>query len=159
MERNTRKLMGQAVSLLAIAAATAMGASAAHADPVAASGYSISLFAAGPAGTSAADSVLTIGNDVYVGFGNGGKPDGSGGAVSTIVEFSRSGHVLASTTVVGHNDGLRYDAATGQIWALQNEDANTNLVLMTPGSIFFSASARGRDGRRQRTGGRGQDNI
>ena len=138
MDRNTCKLMGQAVSLLAIAATTALGASAAHADPVAAPGYGISLFAAGPAGTSKADSLLVVGSDVYVGFGNGGNPDGSGGAVSTIVEFSRAGQVLASTTVTGHNDGLRYDVATGKIWALQNEDANTNLVLMTPGTLAKS---------------------
>ena len=73
----------------AIAVALLQSVSA-HADPVAAPGYSVGLFAAGPAGTSAADSVLVIGNDVYVGFGNGGNPDGSNGAVSTIVEFTLS---------------------------------------------------------------------
>ena len=106
---------------------------------MAASGYSVSLFAAGPIGTSKVDSVEVIGNDVYVGYGNGGAPDGSGGAMSTIVEFSRTGQDLGSTTVVGHNDGLRYDAATGKIWALQNEDANSNLVLITPGTLAKSA--------------------
>ena len=140
MKRNTRKMIRQTAALLAIAAATATAVAAAHADPVAASGYSISLFAGGPVGTSAANSVLVVGNDVYVGYGNGGNPDGSGGAVSTIVEFSRSGQVLASTTVTGHNDGLRYDAATKQIWALQNEDANSNLVLVTPGTLAKSAA-------------------
>jgi hypothetical protein len=131
---------GRAITLIAIAAGTAIGAAAAaHADPVAAAGYSIGLFAAGPAGTSAADSVLVIGNDVYVGYGNGGNPDGSGGAVSTIAEFSRSGKLLATTMVTGHNDGLRYDAATKQIWALQNEDANSNLVLVAPGTLAQSA--------------------
>ncbi len=126
------------VSSLAIAAALLQTVSA-HADPIAAAGYNIGLFAAGPAGTSKADSVLAVGNDVYVGYGNGGNPDGSGGAVSTIVEFSRSGQVLASTSVTGHNDGLRYDAATHQIWSLQNEDANANLVLVTPGTLAKSA--------------------
>ena len=140
MKRNTRTMIRQTVSLLSIAAATATALAAARADPVAASGYSISLFAGGPVGTSAADLVLVVGNDVYVGYGNGGNPDGSGGAVSTIVEFSRSGQVLASTAVTGHNDGLRYDAATKQIWALQNEDANSNLVLVTPGTLAKSAA-------------------
>ena len=92
------------VSFLAIAVPLLQTVSA-HAAPVAASGYNIGLFAAGPAGTSGANSVLVIGNDVYVGYGNGGNPDGSGGAVSTIVEFSRSGQVLASTSMTGHNDG------------------------------------------------------
>jgi hypothetical protein len=82
--------------------------------------------------------VVAVGNDVYVGHGNGGNPDGSGGA-STIGEFSRSGQLLASTNVAGHNDGLRYDAATNQLWALQNEDANVNLVLVTPGTPAKSA--------------------
>ncbi len=126
------------ISCLAIAAALLPTVSA-HAAPVAASGYNIGLFAAGLAGTSAADSVLVIGNDVYVGYGNGGNPDGSGGAVSTIAEFSRRGQLLATTTVTGHNDGLRYDAAANQIWALQNEDANSNLVLVTPGTLAKSA--------------------
>ena len=133
-------MITQTASLLAMAAATAMTVATAHADPVAASGYSVSLFAAGPAGTSAADLVLVVGNDVYVGYGNGGNPDGSGGAVSNIVEFGRSGQVLGSTTVIGHNDGLRYDAATIKIWALQNEDANANLVLVTPGTLAKSAA-------------------
>ena len=54
MKRNTRKMIRQTASLLAIGAATATAVAAAHADPVAASGYSISLFAGGPVGTSAA---------------------------------------------------------------------------------------------------------
>jgi hypothetical protein len=127
------------VSLLALAVAAPVSLATARANPVAAPGYGIGLFAAGPSGTSAADSVLVVGNDVYVGYGNGGNPDGSGGAVSTIVEFGRSGQVLASTTVTGHDDGLRYDAATHQIWALQNEDANANLVLVAPGTLAKSA--------------------
>ena len=113
-------MIRQTASLLAIAAAAATAVAAAHADPVAASGYSMSLFAGGPVGTSAANSVLVVGNDVYVGYGNGGNPDGSGGAVSTIVEFSRSGQVLASATVTGH--------------------ANSNLVLVTPGTLAKSAA-------------------
>jgi hypothetical protein len=127
------------VSTLAITAAMLSGAPAAQADPTAAPGYSISVFAPSLAGTSAADSVEVIGNDVYVGYGNGGAPDGSGGAVSTIAEYNSSGQLLNTTTVVGHNDGLRYDASTGQIWAIQNEDANTNVVLITPGTLAKSA--------------------
>lgn len=139
MKRYICGSMSHAVSLLALVVAAPVGVAAARANPVAAPGYSVGLFAAGPTGASAADSVLVVGNDVYVGYGNGGNPDGSGGAVSTIVEFSRSGQLLASANVTGHNDGLRYDAATNQIWALQNEDANANLVLVTPGTLPKSA--------------------
>ena len=128
----------QIVSSLAIAATLLASTAAAAAAPVAAPGYSISVFAAGPAGTSGADSVQVIGNDVYVGYSNGTPKDGSAG-FSTIVEFSRSGQILASATVAGHNDGLRYNAATNQIWATQNEDANPNLVLIAPGTLAKSA--------------------
>jgi hypothetical protein len=128
----------QIASSLAIAATLLASTAAATAAPVAAPGYSISVFAAGPAGTSGADSVQVIGNDVYVGYSNGTPKDGSAG-FSTIVEFSRSGQILASTSVAGHNDGLRYNAATNQIWATQNEDANPNLVLITPGTFAKSA--------------------
>ena len=94
------------VSSLAVAIALTASAGASQAAPAAAPGYSVNLFAAGPAGTSAANSVMVIGNDVYVGYGNGGNADGSGGAMSTIVEFSQNGQVLGSTTIAGHHDGL-----------------------------------------------------
>ena len=41
------------------------------ANPVAAGGYSVSVFASGPNGTSGADSVEVVGNNVYVGYSNG----------------------------------------------------------------------------------------
>lgn len=134
-------------SLTALAALALVPA--AHAAPSPASGYALSAFATAPAGSSAPDSIAIAGGNVYVGYGNGGAPDGSGGAVSTIAEYSLSGTLLGSTNVAGHNDGLRYDAASGQLWALQNEDANPNLVLITPGSLAksqpysFSATPHG----------------
>ena len=121
----------------------------AHATPSTASGYALSTFATAPAGSTAPDSVALADGNVYVGYGNGGAPDGSGGATSTIAEYSLSGALLGTTSVTGHNDGLRYDVATGQLWALQNEDANPNLVLITPGSLAksqpysFSAATHG----------------
>jgi hypothetical protein len=42
--------------------------------------------------------------------------------------------VMKTYTVVGHNDGLRYNTATGDLWALQNEDANATLVIIEPGT-------------------------
>jgi hypothetical protein len=56
--------------------------------------------------------------------------------------------LLNTTSVTGHNDGLRYDATTGKLWALQNEDANPNLVLVTAtlaksAPFSFSATPHG----------------
>ena len=33
-------------------------------------------------------------------------------------------------SVVGHNDGLRLQPGTNNLWALQCEDANPNLVII-----------------------------
>ena len=123
----------------AVAGVVVFGAAAAQAAPVAADGFNITVFAAGPAGTSAVDSLAIVGDNIYAGYGNGGAPDGSGNTPSTIVEYSRTGAFENSTTVVGHNDGLRYDPASGKLWALQNEDANPNLVLITPGTLTKSS--------------------
>jgi hypothetical protein len=34
--------------------------------------------------------------------------------------------------VPGYNDGLKIDPTTRRLWALQNEDANPNLVIINP---------------------------
>jgi hypothetical protein len=114
-------------------------AGSAAAAPSASAGYSLSVFAAPLAGSSAPDSIAVAGQDVFIGYGDGGAPDGSGGAMSTIAEYSNSGTLINTITVVGHNDGLRYNAAAGQLWAVQNEDGNPNLVLINPKTLAASA--------------------
>ena len=111
----------------------------ATAAPVAIAGYSLSVFAAAPGGSSAPDSIATVGDNVYVGYGNGGDPAGAGGATSTIAEFSRTGALIGTVAVAGHNDGLRYNPATHTLWALQNEDANPTLVQITPVTLAATA--------------------
>jgi hypothetical protein len=54
--------------------------------------------------------------------------------MSTIVMYKMDGTVVKTFTVVGHNDGLRYNPATGDLWALQNEDANATLIIIGPGT-------------------------
>jgi hypothetical protein len=120
-----------------VAMGAILGAAGAHATPIAAPGYSVTTFAAGPAGTSGADSVVVVGGNVYVGYSNGTPKDGTAGN-STIVEFNRSGAILNSTSVAGHTDGLRYDPTTGSLWSMQNEDGNPNLVLLNPGTLAHS---------------------
>ena len=128
----------RAAPLAAVPLAFAL-ATAAHAAPSAAPGYTLSTFAAAPAGSSAPDSIAIAGGNVYVGYGNGGKPDGSAGATSTIAEYSATGTLLGSTSIAGHNDGLRYNPGTGQLWALQNEDGNATVIRMTPGTLAQTA--------------------
>jgi hypothetical protein len=102
-----------------------MSVSAAH-------GYAVTTFANAPAGASQPDSIVTDGNNVYVGYQNHGAPDGSGGAESTIAQYSAAGTLLNTWTVTGHNDGLKVDPSTHLLWAMQNEDATPNLVIIDP---------------------------
>ncbi|MGC2417135.1 MAG: hypothetical protein WA434_05270 [Candidatus Acidiferrales bacterium] len=94
--------------------------------------YQLSVFANAPAGLSAPDSIAILKNHVFVGYGDGHLPDGSDGLGSQIVEYTMDGHAIHTYTVLGHNDGLKVDPATHLLWALQNEDANANLVIINP---------------------------
>jgi hypothetical protein len=100
--------------------------------PSAVAPYSVSTFAVSESGYSAPDSITFSRNNVFVGYGNGGNPDGSGGAMSTIVKYKMDGTVVTTYPVAGHNDGLRYNPTTGDLWALQNEDANATLIIIDP---------------------------
>src|SRR6202047_671597 len=87
--------------------------------------YSLSTFAISKNGYSKPDSITFSRTNVFV---------GSGGAMSTIVKYKMDGTVLKTFTVVGHNDGLRFNRETGDLWALQNEDGNSTLVIIEPSS-------------------------
>jgi hypothetical protein len=133
-EEDNMRLLSIALATTALLAAS----TAAQASPIASGGFSISTFASGPLNTSGADSVVVVGNRVYVGYGNGASKTGGSGA-STIAEYNTSGTLLNTTSVAGHNDGLRYDPSTGKLWAIQNEDGNPDLVLITPNTLAQSA--------------------
>jgi hypothetical protein len=92
--------------------------------------YSATTFATAPSGLSAPDSITFSATNVFVGYGNGGAPDGSGGAMSNVVEYDFKGNTINNFTIVGHNDGLRYNPHTNTLWALQNEDGNANLSII-----------------------------
>jgi hypothetical protein len=104
--------------------------------PVPSPGFTVTVFAGPLAGSTAPDSIAVVGNSVWVAYGNGGDPAGLNGAMSQIVEYDAAGKVKTKLTVTGHNDGLRLDPTTHQLWALQNEDANPNLVLIDPITKF-----------------------
>ena len=64
------------------------------AQPVATPPYSVATFAVAPTGLSKPDSVTFSSTNVFVGYGNGGAPDGSGGAMSNIIEYDFKGNVI-----------------------------------------------------------------
>ncbi len=96
----------------------------------AAAPYKLSVFANAPTGLSAPDSIAVLDGHVFVGYGDGHLPDGSDGLNSQIVEYKMDGSVVHTYTVPGHSDGLKVDPVTHKLWALQNEDANTNLAVI-----------------------------
>ncbi len=104
----------------------------AESSTVASPGFTASIFATAPKGLSKPDSLALIDDKIWIGYGNQGKPDGSNGAVSQIVEYSLDGKVQRTLTIQGHNDGLKLDPVTKKVWALQNEDGNANLVVIDP---------------------------
>jgi hypothetical protein len=71
------------------------------------------------------------GDDIWVAYTNGADSTGASGQ-STVAEYDRSGHIDQSYQIAGSVDGLKADPVTGQIWALQNQDGNSTLILIDP---------------------------
>lgn len=109
------------------------GALPAVAQVTALAPYTVSTFATSVEGEYfQPDSITVLEDHVFIGFGNGAAPDGSDGKSSTIVEYDLDGNVITMFKVLGHNDGLRVEPGTKQLWAMQNEDGNPNLVIIDP---------------------------
>lgn len=117
---------------MAVIAASIAASVAGAATPQAAATYTLSVFATAPSGLSAPDSVAVGDGSVFIGYGDNHLPDGSDGLDSQVVQFSMTGTVEHIYTVHGHNDGVKIDPYTHAVWALQNEDANPNLVIIDP---------------------------
>ena len=118
-------------SLPALAAGLFLLAPASHAA------FTVTTFATAPTGATGVDSLCVFGNDVFAGYGNNVPTDGTGGtATSTIVDYSLSGQVKHTYSLVGGNDGFRVDPSTGSLWILQNNDGSAMLdVLDKSGNI------------------------
>lgn len=120
-----------ALSLTLLLAASVVPASAQ--TPKAEKGYSISVFAKGvPGKYKAPDSIAVIRNHIFIGYGDNNDPTGADGKSNQIIEYNKLGQIVRIYTVKGHNDGLKVDPYTGKLWAMQNEDANPNLVVIDP---------------------------
>ena len=132
-------LLSIAPSVVSASSAKAKSDSGVQAQPP----YVVSVFAQSvPGEYTQPDSITFNSSAIFIGYGNGGSPNGSTAIPSTLVEYDFNGHVLNKVSVNGHNDGLKINPQTGDLWALQNEDANANLVIydaqnLTPKQRFF----------------------
>lgn len=121
-----------AFALLLITPLTAM------AQPSVIGPYTLTTFAVGPTGSTKPDCItVDFQRNVWVTFNNGAAPDGSDGKSSTVVEYNHSGVFLTSYSILGSNDGLKYNPRTGKIWALRNQDANPALSIIDPATHTF----------------------
>ena len=100
-----------------------------HPDPIAKPPYTVSVFAAPPAGLTNPDSITTANGNIFVVYANARNADGSMGLdptkkyFSTIVEYSPTGKALRSFDVTGKSDGLKYNPFDHKLWALRDEDS------------------------------------
>jgi hypothetical protein len=113
-----------------IIAFVALGSVTAHADPTASN---ISVLASGVAvGGTQPDSVTIGDGSVWIEYGNGADSTGAGGS-STIVQYNPlTGAVQSTYSIAGSVDGLKFNPATGTVWALQNQDDNSALSIINP---------------------------
>jgi len=115
-----------------VASRTAMLNPGAQAQPP----YTVSVFAQSvPGQYTQPDSIAPSSTAVFIGYGNTGTPNGSNAIPSTIVEYDFNGNVLNQVFINGHNDGLKINPQTGDLWALQNEDANATLVIFNAANL------------------------
>jgi hypothetical protein len=152
MERETMTLRFKVLSTTALF--IALGASA-YAGPTP------QLFATGAAvGGTQPDSVSIGGGSVWIEYGNGVSstaPPGTAGS-GTIVQYGFNGAVLNTYSIGGSVDGLKYDPVTGKVWALQNQDDNSELSIIDP--ITHAVSGPSKYGAPYvYGGGRGYDDV
>jgi hypothetical protein len=98
---------------------------------------SVSVFATAPVGASQPDSITTGDGSVWVEYGNGADSAGASGS-STIVQYSTAGGIEHTYSIPGLVDGLKFNPVTGMVWALQNNDGNSELSLINPATHTVS---------------------
>jgi hypothetical protein len=131
IRNENKRLSGASIGalLVLLIAPGVVAAQTTPTPPVATPPYAVSVFARSPQGVSQPDSIVLWHDRIFVGFQDRVAKDGTDGKSSSIVEFSLSGKVERIFSVPGHNDGLRI-VGDDDLWALQNEDANPNLVVI-----------------------------
>lgn len=132
-DRLTRLIVAAA---LGTAIAVPAAAVAAHADESPVPVIHPKLFATAPANTSKPDDITLLDGLLYVTYQNNAGANGSPpGSTSTIVAFDRAtGHPVATYTLLGRCDGLTADPHNHRLLASVNEDLNSSLFVITPGS-------------------------
>ena len=131
-------------SSTASASSTASSSSTVFSSKAFASGVALTINTpSGKVSITQPDDITNVGSKIFVGFQNGVGADGTptpkgttgtGGTLSTVVEFSNAGSPVGRWDLKGHVDGLTANPANGTVVVTTNEDANPHLFVITPGS-------------------------
>ncbi len=94
------------------------------------------IFATAPTGASKPDDITILDNLLYVTYQNNAGKDGTpAGSMSTIAAIDpANGKVVTTYSVLGRCDGLTADPTNHRVLASVNEDANSSLFVITPGT-------------------------
>ncbi len=121
----TRKSAQTVTCVLGIGLASTLLVSTAWSSPV------VTTFATGAAvGATNPDSVTVGAGSVWVEYSNGASGTGTDGRSSTVVRYGLNGAIQQTFSLTGNIDGLKYNAATNQVYATHNQDANSSLSII-----------------------------
>ena len=96
--------------------------------------YTLSVFTKGSDVSASNPMGLTYdGTDIWVSYANGATTNGASGS-STIVQYDIKGNILHTYVIPGYVEGLRWDATSGVIWAMQNPGGDPTVTTIKPGS-------------------------
>lgn len=106
--------------------------------PIWAASFTSSIFATGAGVSATSPDSVTYGNgSLWVEYSNGAPSSNYTGA-STIVQYSLAGAVQNTYSITGNVDGLKFNPNTGVVWALQNQDGNSQLSIINPATKAIS---------------------
>jgi hypothetical protein len=97
-------------------------------------GYQVCLFVAATTTANHPDDLVVNGNKVWIQWQNGTAKDCSTTKTATISEYTTSGQLLKSWSVIGHADGLRWNPSTNVMWVTSCEDGSPRLYTINPSS-------------------------
>jgi hypothetical protein len=119
-----------------------------------------SVFSTPPSGSKGPDSLTNSPGSVWVSYNGGTNTTGTDpNSFSTIVQYTPSGAVQQEYKIQGSVDGLRYNSFTGQVWALQNEDANPHITIISPTTGTLTAMSYAANPTSQTSTPQGYDDI
>ena len=97
-------------------------------------GYQVCLFAGATTAANHPDDVRYVNGNVWIAWQNSSAKDCTTTKASTVAEYTSSGKLLKTWSVIGHADGMRWNPTTNLMWVTSCEDGSPRLYTINPGS-------------------------